>query len=107
MKRSNVFLIGLLLAVLVFFVVVVIRADDNKAASKPAPVQITDEVTKQAIQQGYQAVVMANKDFQIALLQARVKYHVNEDWRIDLATLTFTPPEPVIEKPVVTVPTKP
>jgi len=69
-----------------------IEAEDNKPTPRPAPIVITDDATKQSIQQAYQNVVMANKDFQIALLQARVKYHVDETWRVDLATLTFSPP---------------
>ena len=88
--------VGLLILALIVFTVCVIRADDKVA---PKPIQITDEATRRAIQDSYNAVVSANKDLQIALLNAKVKYHVDETWRIDLTTLTFSPPPDPVEKP--------
>jgi hypothetical protein len=60
----------------------------------PKPIAITDQQTKQDIANAYNAIVSANKDFQIALLKAKVKYKIPEDWEVDLNALTFTPPKP-------------
>ena len=56
------------------------------------PVLITDEATKKALTDSYKAILAADKDFQIALLKARIKYKVDETWIINLDTLTFIPP---------------
>lgn len=57
------------------------------------PVPITDEATRKTLVDTYKAIVAADKDFQIALLKARLKYKVDETWNIDLETLTFHPPK--------------
>lgn len=57
------------------------------------PIPITDEPTKKTLVDAYQVILAADKDFQIALLKARIKYKVDETWPIDLRTLTFVPPE--------------
>lgn len=94
MKPTKAILLCLILA----FTVAVGADEKPKAVSKPAPISVTDEATKRAVQDSYSGMVMATKDFQIAILQARVKYRVPEDWKLDLATLTFVPPEPAPEK---------
>ena len=62
------------------------------STAKPlAPVPMATADSK-AVLDAYNAVVSANKDFQIALLKARITSRVDETWGLDLATMTFTPP---------------
>ena len=62
------------------------------STAKPlAPVPMAPADSK-AVLDAYNAVVSANKDFQIALLKARITSRVDETWGLDLATMTFTPP---------------
>jgi hypothetical protein len=58
-------------------------------------VAITDSKTKEEIIATYRSLINAQKDFQIAVLKARVKYKVDEEWPLDLDTMTFVPPEKV------------
>ena len=62
------------------------------STAKPlAPVPMTTADSK-AVLDAYNAVVSANKDFQISLLKARITSRVDETWGLDLTTMTFTPP---------------
>lgn len=62
------------------------------------PVAIIDDPTKKSIETAYKALLSADKDFQIILLKARIKYKVDESWSLDLGTMTFHPPEKKEEK---------
>jgi hypothetical protein len=74
------------------------RADEKPAAAAVAPIAIP-VAERQAVIDAYKAVVDANKDFQIALLKARVKCKVDETWQIDLQTMSFMPPAPAKAEP--------
>ena len=69
------------------------RADEKPAVAVATPIAIP-VAERQAVIDAYKAVVDANKDFQIALLKARVKCKVDETWQIDLQTMSFMPPAP-------------
>jgi len=69
------------------------RADEKPSAAAVVPVAIPS-VERQALIDAYKVVVDANKDFQIAMLKARVKCKVDESWQIDLQAMTFLPPAP-------------
>jgi len=74
------------------------RAEDKPAAVAAAPIAIP-QAERQALIDAYKVVVDANKDFQIAMLKARVKCKVDETWQIDLQTMSFTPPAPAKAEP--------
>jgi len=84
--------------VTIFFLSFVIIAEQSSVQNKddaktePKPIQITDQATQAEMQTAYNAIVMANKDFQIAILKAKVKYKVPEDWEFDASSLSFKPP---------------
>ena len=85
----------LVLLVLAWSLSVVDANSQNGTGPKFIP--IIDEPTRKAITDSYKAVVEADKDFQITLLKAKLKYKVDESWVLDLSTMRFNPPEP---KPV-------
>jgi len=74
------------------------RADEKPPAAVAAPVAIP-QAERQALIDAYKVVVDANKDFQIAMLKARVKCKVDETWQIDLQTMAFLPPAPAKAEP--------
>jgi len=72
-----------------FSAIYAIRAD---GPAKPlAPISVAAPERK-PILDAYQAVVLANKDLQIAILRARVVCKVGEDWSLNLQTMQFEPP---------------
>jgi hypothetical protein len=55
------------------------------------PIPITGEHAAR-VREAYSAIVAANKDLQIAILQARYDLNVPKDWGVNLEKLQFEPP---------------
>jgi len=80
-----------------------IIADDPAKTAPVISIAITDDATKRAILDAYNAAMAADKDFTIVLLQAKVRYRVAEDWRFNVGTMMFSPPPAIVAPPTPSV----
>lgn len=75
-------------------------SDDSKSTPILAPIQVKGEDATH-IKDSYNSLVVANKDLQIAILNAQVNAGVPKGWDFDLATFSFRPPAPATPTPTV------
>jgi len=77
--------------------------DDTPKAAAPVPIQLTGESAQQ-VKDAYSALLMASKDYENAVLRAKIELGVPKDYGFNLQSFRFEPPVPTAQP---AVPTKP